>query len=148
MNVLKFIGKKILVPTCVFFTLIWLIVCVLIDSVSDVVNINLASSVMCFMISLALSFCNLILDRERIPFVGRYFLHMVFSVISISGITAFFSGVFQTRYPLTTRSFYLVLLLIAAYLVLATPALLLYRRISLSSRKKEEEYRKIFSGKK
>lgn len=149
MKTLRYLFRKIISPACIFFTLIWLVVCVIIDSVSDVINLNLTSSVMCFVIALALAFCGLILDRDKIPFVGRFFLHMGLSILSISVIIALFSSAFPTKYPLTTGSFKLVLLLIIAYLLLATPALLLYHHFVLlpAKRKKSENKPTIGSQK-
>lgn len=150
MKTVRFIFRKILYPTCAFFTLIWFVVCIIIDSIQDVVNFNLASSSMCFVIALCLALCNLVLEREKIPFVGRFFLHMVLSIVSISVTIALFAGAFETAYPLSTRSFYLVLLLIAVYLVIATPLLLLYNRFVLRARRKKEsesDYSSIFRKK-
>ncbi len=148
MKTLRYLFQKIISPTCIFFTLIWLVVCVIIDSVSDVININLTSSMMCFVIALALALCGLILDRDKIPFVGRFFLHMGLSILSISVIVALFSNAFPTKYPLSTRSFTLVLLLIAAYLLLAAPALLLYHHFVLLPAKKKKQKEESMSGSK
>ena len=123
-------------PACAIFTVVWLVVVVVVDSVSDIVNINLASSLMCLVIAIVLASCNLILTRKKMPFVGRFFSHMALSVFGISLTVALFSQVFPTAYALKIESFYLVLLLIVVYLLLATPALLLYHRFVLAPRER------------
>ncbi len=148
MKTISFIFKKILYPTCVIFTIIWFVLCLLIDSIQNITNINLTSTVMCFICALMISLCNLILNYKKIPFVGRFFLHMVLSVFSISVTIAIFSSFFPTAYVVSEKSFYLVLLLVVAYLVLATPTLLLYHHFVLSKKEKEPtEYTPIFKAK-
>ncbi|MBQ4120707.1 MAG: hypothetical protein IJD35_01695 [Clostridia bacterium] len=148
MKTVSFIFKKILYPACVIFTVIWFVLCLLIDSVQNVTNINLTSTVMCFVCALMISLCNLILDYKKMPFVGRFFLHMVLSVFSISVTIAIFSSFFPTAYAVSEKSFYLVLLLVVAYLVLATPTLLLYHHFVLSKKEKTPgEYTPVFKAK-
>lgn len=148
MKTVSFIVKKILYPSCALFTVIWFVLCLLIDSIQNITNINLTSTIMCFVCALMISLCNLILSYKKIPFVGRFFLHMVLSIFSISVTIAIFSSFFPTAYAVSEKSFYLVLLLIVAYLVLATPILLLYNHFVLSKKEKTStEYTPIFSSK-
>jgi len=148
MKTVSFIFKKILYPTCAIFTVIWFVVCLLIDSIQDITNINLTSTVMCFVCALMIALCNLILNYKKMPFVGRFFLHMALSIFSISVTVAVFSSFFPTAYTVSEKSFYLVLLLVVAYLILATPILLLYHHFVLSKKeKKTTEYTPIFQAK-
>jgi len=148
MKTVSFIFKKILYPTCAIFTIIWFVLCLLIDSIQNITNINLTSTVMCFVCALMIALCNLILDYKKMPFVGRFFLHMVLSIFSISVTIAVFSSFFPTAYAVSEKSFYLVLLLVVAYLVLATPTLLLYHHFVLSKKEKTPtEYTPIFKAK-
>lgn len=145
MKTVSFIFKRILYPSCAIFTIIWFIVCLLINSVQSITNINLTSTVMCFVCAFMIALCNLILDFRKMPFVGRFFLHMALSVFSISVTIAVFSSFFPTAYAISGKSFYLVLLLVVAYLILATPSLLLYHHFVLAKReKKKDEYTPIF----
>ena len=134
MKFLSFTFKRILYPASGLFTLIWILVCLVIDAITDTVNVNLSSSLMCLCIALALAGCNLILHNSHMSFVARYFLHMVLSVFSISLIVAIFSALFKNLYSITSRSFYLVLILIVLYLVLATPVIILYNKHVLSKK--------------
>lgn len=148
MKTVSFIFKKILYPACAIFTIIWFILCLLIDSIQNITNINLTSTVMCMVCALMIALCNLILNYKKIPFVGRFFLHMVLSIFSISVTIAIFSSFFPTAYAVSEKSFYLVLLLVAAYLVLATPTLLLYNHFVLSKKEKvSTEYIPMFKAK-
>lgn len=148
MKTVSFIFKKILYPSCAIFTVIWFVVCLLINSVQNITNINLTSTVMCFVCAFMIALCNLILDYKKMPFVGRFFLHMVLSVFSISVTIAVFSSFFPTAYAVSEKSFYLVLLLVVAYLVFATPSLLLYHHFVLVEKeKKNSEYTPIFKSK-
>ena len=148
MKTVSFIFKKVLYPTCAIFTVIWFILCLLIDSIQNITNINLTSTVMCFVCSLMIALCNLILGYKKMPFVGRFFLHMVLSVFSISVTVAVFSAFFPTAYAVSEKSFYLVLLLVVAYFILATPTLLLYHHFILSKKEKSaSEYTPIFKAK-
>lgn len=145
MKTVSFIFKKILYPTCAIFTVVWFLLCLIIDVAQDVTNINLTSTVMCFVIALMISLCNLILGYRKMPFVGRFFLHMALSVFSLSVTIALFSSRFPTAYAVSERSFYLVLILIVAYLIIATPTLLLYHHFFLSKKEKQTaEYTPIF----
>ena len=148
MKTVSFIFKKILYPTCAIFTIVWFAVCLLIDSVQNIVNINLTSTIMCFVCALMIAICNLILDYKKLPFVGRFFLHMVLSIFSISVTIAIFSSFFPTVYAVSEKSFYLVLLLVVVYLILATPALLLYNHFVLTKKERvTTEYTPIFKTK-
>ena len=148
MKTVSFIFKKVLYPTCAIFTVIWFVLCLLIDSIQNITNINLTSTVMCLVCALMISLCNLILGYQKMPFVGRFFLHMVLSVFSISVTIAIFSSFFPSAYAVSEKSFYLVLLLVVAYLVLATPSLLLYHHFVLSKKEKAPaEYTPIFKAK-
>ena len=142
MKNLKFILEKIIYPSCTIFTLSWLLICGVIDAITDTVNINLTSGFMCYCIALAIALSNLVLSSEKISPIGRYFLHMLFSVASISVIVAIFATGFKTKYVFTGNSFYLVLLLIVLYLVIATPLIVLY--FKKSGKKAENEYQSIF----
>ena len=148
MKTVSFILKKILYPTCAIFTVMWFVVCLLIDSIQNITNINLTSTILCLVCALMISLCNLILTYQKIPFVGRFFLHMVLSIVSISVTVAIFASFFPTAYAVSEKSFYLVLLLVVAYLVLATPMLLLYNHFVLSKKEKvDTEYTPIFKAK-
>ena len=149
MKTLSFIFKKILYPACVIFTIIWFVLCLLIDSIQNITNINLTSTVMCLVCALMIALCNLVLGYKKMPFVGRFFLHMVLSIFSISVTIAIFSSFFPTAYAVSEKSFYLVLLLVVAYLVIATPTLLLYNHFFLSPKKEKNnsEYSPIFKAK-
>ena len=142
MNTLQFIIKKILYPSCAIFTLLWLMVCGIIDAVSDIVNINFSSGMMCLVIAIAISVSNQILTKNTIAPIGRYFLHMLSTVVSISLVVALFSTTFKTKYALTGNSFYLVLILIVFYLVVATPMIVLYFRKSKKTDSKD--YQSMF----
>lgn len=148
MKTVSFVVKKILYPTCAIFTVIWFVVCLVINSVQSITNINLTSTVMCFVCALMIALCNLILGYKKMPFVGRFFLHMLLSVFSISVTIAVFSSFFPSAYTVSAKSFYLVLLLIVAYLILATPILLLYHRLVLTKNDTPNtEYTPIFKTK-
>lgn len=148
MKTVSFIFKKILYPACAIFTITWFVVCLLIDSIQNIININLTSTVMCFVCALMIALCNLILNCKKMPFVGRFFLHMVLSISSISVTIAIFSSFFPTAYAVTEKSFYLVLLLIVAYLILATPLLVLYNHFVLANPKESsKEYTPMFKSK-
>ena len=148
MNTLRFIVKKILYPGCAVFTVLWIAVCGIIDAVSDTVNINFASGLMCLFIGVSIALCNLILEKEKLSPIGRYFLHMLGSVFSISIIIALFSTVFKTKYALTANSFYLVLILIVCYLLIATPLIALYFRrsakINKTEKSEQDNYHSMF----
>lgn len=139
MKFLAFLFKRILYPACAFFAVIWLILCLILDSALELVNINFGSSVLCFVIGIALACCNLVLTCRKIPYVARYFAHMGLSVLSISIIVAIFSAILETGYAITGRSLYLVLLLVLAYLIIATPALIVYNHFFLSKNEKNED---------
>ena len=148
MKTVSFIFKKILYPTCAIFTITWFILCLLIDSIQNITNINLTSTVMCLVCALMIALCNLILGYKKMPFVGRFFLHMALSIFSISVTMAIFSSFFPTAYAVSEKSFYLVLLLVLAYLVIATPTLLLYNHFFLAKNEKNtSEYTPIFKAK-
>jgi len=135
--------KHILYPACAIFTAIWFVICAIVDLVSDVININLTSGIMCFCIALGIALSNLILTKDSVSFVARFFLHMLFCVLSISITVALFSVSFETAYPLTGNSFYLVLILVLVYLVIATPILLIYHKFHIK-KIKHEEYHSMF----
>ena len=117
-------------------------VCGIIDAVSDIVNINFSSGMMCLVIAIAISVSNQILTKNTIAPIGRYFLHMLSTVVSISLVVALFSTTFKTKYALTGNSFYLVLILIVFYLVVATPMIVLYLRKSKKTDSKD--YQSMF----
>ena len=143
MKYLRAFTKHILYPSCAIFTLIWFIVSALVDVVSDVVNINLVSGLMCYAIAFVIACCNLILKKDSIAFVARFFLHMLVTVVSISITVAIFSTCFETAYVITGNSFYLVLILAVLYLVIATPLMLIYHKKHGKSRK-NEAYQPMF----
>ena len=148
MKTVSVILKKVLYPSCAIFTIIWFVVCLIINSVQTITNINLTSTVMCFVCALMIALCNLILDYPKMPFVGRFFLHMVLSIFSVSVTVALFSSFFPTAYVVSGKSFYLVLLLVVAYLLIATPTLLLYNHFVLAKKEKTTtEYTPIFKAK-
>ena len=100
---------------------------------------------MCLVCSFMIALCNLILNYRKMPFVGRFFLHMVLSIASISVTVAVFASFFPTAYAVTEKSFYLVLLLVVAYLLIATPALLLYHHFCLVKKERvHKEYSPMF----
>ena len=68
MKTVSFIFKKVLYPTCAIFTVIWFVLCLLIDSIQNITNINLTSTVMCLVCALMISLCNLILGYQKMPF--------------------------------------------------------------------------------
>lgn len=143
MRFLKQFVKSVLYPSCVIFTVLWFIVCVIVDSVSDTVNINLGSALMCLTLALVIACCNSVLKKDSLAFVLRYFLHMLITVISVSITVALFSLGFETAYAITGNSFYLVLILIVFYLVVATPIVFAYEK-TRSKVKKAEDYQPIF----
>ena len=148
MKTVAFILKKILYPACTLFTLIWFVICLLIDTTQNIININLTSTVMCFVCALMIALCNLIISYKKIPFVGRFFLHMVTSIFSLSVTIAIFSSFFPTVYTVSEKSFYLVLLLIVAYLIIATPTLILYYYFVLAKKENTpSEYVPMFKAK-
>lgn len=145
MNAIRFFLKKVLYPASAIFTVTWLLICGIIDAVSDMVNINFSSGLMCFFIALAIASCNLILTRNSIAPIGRYFLHLLLSIVSISVIVALFSTTFKTKYTITGNSFYLVLILIVLYLLIVTPFIVWYfKKNKNKSQNKKEDYQSIF----
>ena len=143
MHKFRFFLNKILYPACVIFTALWILICGLIDAIMDTVNINFFSGLMCFFIALAISLCNLILTKASLSAVARYFLHLLSSITSISVNIAIFSAFFKTKYVITGNSFYLVLVLIVCYLVIATPILLLYFK-KQSKKNTNSDYQPMF----
>ena len=138
----QFVLQKIIYPSCLLFTVLWLLICGVIDSITETININFISGLMCYFVSLAIASANLILDNKKIAPISRYFLHMLFTVFSISIIVAIFSLGFKTKYIFTGSSFYLVLLLIVCYLIIATPLIVLYNKKRHNL--KTQEYQPIF----
>ncbi len=136
MKNIQFIIRKIFYPSCAIFTFSWILICGIIDVFMDIVNINFLSGLLCYFIALAIALSNLILSNNKISPIGRYFLHMFFAVVSISVVVAVFSIGFKTKYVFTGNSFYLVLLLIVCYLVIATPLIVLYFKNTLKRDKK------------
>lgn len=147
MKSINFIFKRVLYPSCAVFTIIWFIVCAVINSFYDIVNINIVTSLMCYFIAFFIALSNNILTVEKIPFVGRIGLHVVFSVVSVSAVVAVFSSV-ASGYVITSRSFYLVLILIAVYLVTALPCAIVYERTrkrkSADKPKTKKDYTPMF----
>lgn len=135
MKHLQFFIRKVIYPSCVIFTFSWILICGMIDALADIVNINFISGLLCYFIALAIAASNLILSSEKVSPIGRYFLHMLFSIVSISVVVAVFSMGFKTKYVFTGNSFYLVLLLIVCYLLIATPLIVWYFRKKSSSAK-------------
>lgn len=128
MKILSFVLKRLLYPSCAFFTIIWFVVCVAIDAFYDIVNINVSTALMCYFIAFFMALSNNILTVDRIPWVGRVGLHLVFSVTSVSIVVAVFSAVSGT-YAITSRSFYLVLILVIVYILFAIPSVVIYERL-------------------
>jgi len=118
--------RKVIYPSCAIFTFSWILICGIIDGVTEIVNINFISGLLCYFIALAIAASNLILSSKKISPIGCYFLHMLFCIVSISIVVAVFSAGFKTKYVFTGNSFYLVLLLVVCYLVVATPLILWY----------------------
>ena len=142
MKKFQFVLQKIIYPSSLLFTVLWLFICGVIDSFTETVNINFISGLMCYFISLAIAVSNLILDYKKFSPITRYFLHMLFTVFSISIVIAIFSLGFKTKYAFTGNSFYLVLLLIVSYLIIATPLIVFYNKKKPSDN--TAEYQPIF----
>lgn len=142
MKRVEFVLRKIIYPSCTLFTVTWLLICGCIDIFMDVVNINFVSGMLCYFIALAIALSNLVLSYDKISPIGRYFLHMLLSIVSISVVVAVFSLGFKTKYAFSGNTFYLVLLLIVLYLIIATPLIVVY--FKRSATKAETEYRSMF----
>lgn len=148
MKACSYILHKILMPACVYFTVLFLFLSVIVDSVSDIININVSVVLMCFFMALFLALSDRILFAKKITFVLRVFLHMVFSILSVSVTVALFSLIGKDMYTLNARSFYLVLLLVAVYFVADLPVVLLRRHFTQKADPTQESvYTSIFSKK-
>ena len=58
MKILSFVLKRLLYPSCAFFTIIWFVVCVAIDAFYDIVNINVSTALMCYFIAFFIALSN------------------------------------------------------------------------------------------
>ena len=128
-----FLLRKVIYPSCVIFTFSWLFILGIVEAATDIVNNNFYTGLLCYCIALAIAVSNLILDNKKLSPIGCYLVHMLICVTSISVIVSVFSLALKINYVFTGKSFYLVLILIVCYFLVATPLIFLHFRKTSSN---------------
>ena len=107
---MKFISKKILVPSAVIFTVVYFLILCFANLTSDTPQaITLKNSAVIYFFAVLLSLCDLIFSHKKLNFALKITLHFA-SVLTSAFVVSSLAG-----YDFTGRAYLMVILFIFVY---------------------------------
>ncbi|MBQ7354728.1 MAG: DUF3021 family protein [Clostridia bacterium] len=140
MNKFQFLTRKIIYPTSLIFTVLSMAVLLLVNLVdSSKPALSISTAGILLLLSLLISFCNLIFSLRQFTMLTRVLLHFPAVLLVTAGVM-----MLNPAYDLTVDSLVLVLLFAVLYALVVPPVLLISAKL-YQKNAEEKTYTSIFS---